>query len=149
MYRFSSRSDESADLTAMNAFGIGGGYQFWGSEAKNLSFRLGPNYVVQEYGSGQSFLDGDTGRDYAAAFWGTDFDIWVYRRVVQFFHHSTGILSFEDGENWSVLTRTGFRIPLFWKLFATLQYNFDYEGQPADGAVSDDGKFLTKLGIKW
>ena len=143
------RRDKFADLTAMNGFGGGAGYQFWKSEAKNLSFRLGPNYVFQRYGAGQSFLDGDDGRQYAAAFWGLDFDIWTYKRVVQFFHNSSGLLSFQDGQNWSILTRTGVRVPLFWRLFATLQYNFDYAGQPADGTVPDDGKLVTKLGLKW
>ncbi len=143
------KRDKFADLTAKIAFGGGAGYQFWKSEAKNLSFRLGPNYVFQRYGGEQSFLDGDDGRQYAAAFWGLDFDIWAYKRVVQFFHNSTGLFSFQDGQNWSILTRTGFRVPLFWRLFATLQYKFDYAGQPADGTVSDDGELVTKLGVKW
>lgn len=143
------KRDKFADLTAQNAFGGGVGYQFWKSEAKNLSFRLGPNYVIQRYGGGQSFLDGDDGRNYAAAFWGLDFDIWAYKRVVQFFHVNTGLLSFQDGENWSILTRTGLRVPLFWRLFATLYYNYEYVGQPADGRKPDDGKLVTKLGMKW
>jgi putative salt-induced outer membrane protein YdiY len=143
------KRDKFADLTALNAFGGGAGYQFWKSEAKNLSFRLGPNYVFQLYGSEQSFLDGDDGRQYPAAFWGLDFDVWAYKRVLQFFHNSTGLLSFQDGKNWSILTRTGVRVPLFWRLFATLQYDFEYTGQPADRTVSDDGKLVTKLGVKW
>ncbi len=143
------KRDSFADLTAQNAFGVGVGYQFWKSEAKNLSFRLAPNFVFQRYGSGQSFLDGDDGRSYMAAFWGIDFDIWAYKRLVQVFHNSTGLLSFQDGENWGILTRTGLRVPLVWKLFATLYYNFDYAGQPADGRKPDDGKLVTKLGLKW
>jgi len=143
------KRDSFADLTAQNAFGVGAGYQFWKSDAKNLSFRLGPSYAFQRYGGGQSFLDGDDGRSYAAAFWAIDFDTWVYKRALQFFHVSTGLLSFQDGENWSILTRTGLRVPLFWKLFATLYYNFDYAGQPADGRAPDDGKFVTRLGMKW
>jgi len=143
------KRDKFADLTAQNAFGVGAGYQFWKSEAKNLSFRLAPNYVFQGYGKGQSFLDGDDSRSYPAAFWGIDFDIWAYKRVVQFFHINTGLLSFQDGENWSILTRTGIRVPLVWRLFATVYYNFEYAGQPADGRASDDGKLVTKLGLKW
>lgn len=141
--------DKFADLTAQNAFGVGVGYQFWKSEAKNLSFRLGPNYVYQGYSSGQSFLDGGDSRHYGAAYWAVNFDAWLYKRVVQFFHNSTGLLSLQDGENWGILTRTGLRVPLVWKLFATFQYNFDYAGQPADGRKPDDGKLVTRLGIKW
>ncbi len=143
------KRDKFADLTAQNAFGVGAGYQFWKSEAKNLSFRLAPNYVFQGYGKGQSFLDGDDSRSYPAAFWALDFDIWAYKRVVQFFHISTGLLSFQDGENWSILTRTGLRVPLVWRLFATVYYNYEYAGQPADGRKPDDGKLVTKLGLKW
>ena len=128
---------------------MGAGYQFWKSEAKNLSVRLGPSYAIQRYGSGQSFLDGDDGRSYAAAFWAIDFDTWVYKRALQFFHVSTGLLSFQDGENWSILTRTGLRVPLVWRLFATVYYNYEYAGQPADGRKPDDGKLVTKLGLKW
>ncbi|NIO07327.1 MAG: DUF481 domain-containing protein [Deltaproteobacteria bacterium] len=141
--------DKFADLTAQNSFGVGAGYQFWKSPEKNLAFRLGPSFVYQGYSSGQSFLNGDDSRTYGAAFWAIDLDIWVYKRILQFFHNNTGLLSLQDPENWGILTRTGFRIPLVWKLFATLQYNFDYAGQPADGRVADDGKFITRLGVRF
>ena len=143
------KRDSFADLTAQNAFGVGAGYQFWKSEAKNLSFRLGPNFVYQGFKGGQSFLDGADSRSYGAAFWGIDFDHWVYKRRVQFFHNSNGLLSFQDGQNWGILTRTGLRVPLVWKLFATFQYNYEYAGQPADGRKPDDGKLITRLGMRW
>ncbi len=143
------KRDSFANLTAQNALGVGAGYQFWKSEVKNLSFRLGPNFVYQGFQGAQSFLDGDDSGSYGAAFWGIDFDHWVYKRRVQLFHNSTGLLSFQDGENWGILTRTGLRVPLVWKLFATFQYNYEYAGQPADGRKPDDGKLITRLGMKW
>ena len=82
------------------------------------------------------------------AFGSMDFDIWLLKKSVQFFHHHNAFLNVEDSDAWGILTRTGLRVPLFWKLFANFQYNFDYNNQPADGKVSDDGSFVTTLGLK-
>ena len=143
------KRDRFADLNALSSTAAGPGYQFWQSEEKNLSFRAGPSLNTEHYSGPQSFLNGADSRTYAAAFWGLDFDIWAWRRYVQFFHKSYGLFSMHASENWRIITRTGFRVPLFWKLFASIQYNFDYVNQPADGRVSDDRKLLTKLGLKW
>ena len=126
-----------------------GATQFWKSEERNLSFRLGPNYVYQQYSGGQSFLDGGDSRSYPAAYWAIDFNIWAYKHIVQFFHVSSGLLSLQEGQNWNILTRTGLRVPLLWKVFLTFQYNYDYAGEPANGKKPDDGKMVTRLGVKW
>ena len=141
--------DKFADLTAFGIFTAGAGYQFWRSAEKNLSVSLAPGYAIQRFSTGQSFLDGDSEREFPALVWSLDFDIWLFKKTVQFFHYDSLLFNLEDSEGWNVITRTGFRIPLFWKLFANLQYNFKYANQPADGKVSDDGTFVTGLGLKW
>lgn len=145
----SFQRDEFADLEAYGIATAGVGYQFWRSSEKNLSVSLAPGYAIQRYSTGQSFLDGDSGRTFPVGVWSLDFDIWLFRKSLQFFHSDSFMYNFEDSQGWIVTTRTGIRIPLFWKLFANLQYNFKYDNQPADGKVSDDGKFVTSLGLKW
>jgi len=141
--------DQFADLSGFGIFSVGPGYQFWRSYEKNLSISLGPGYAIQKYSTGQSFLDGASKRQFPAAVWSLDFDIWLFKQSLQFFHHNSAAFNLIDSEAWEIRTRTGLRIPLFWKLFANFQYNFTYANQPADGKVSNDGKFVTSLGLKW
>lgn len=143
------KRDRFADLAAFGIVSVGPGYQFWHSKEKNLSISLGPGYATQTYSTGQSFLDGDKKRNFPAGVWSMDFDIWLFKQSLQFFHHNSAVLNLKDSDAWDIRTRTGLRLPLFWKLFANFQYNFDYSNQPADGKVSDDGKFVTSLGLKW
>ena len=141
--------DKFADLAVLGILSAGPGYQFWRSYEKNFSVSLGPGYAIQKYSIGQSFLDGDSKRQFPAAVWSLDFDIWLFKQSLQLFHHNSAVINLTDSEAWDIRTRTDLRIPLFWKLFANLQYNFGYANQPADGKVSDDGKFVTTLGLKW
>ena len=141
--------DQFADLTAFGILSVGPGYQFWRSYEKNLSISLGPGYAIQQYSTGQSFLDGNKKRQFPASVWSMDFDIWLFKQSLQFFHHNSGAVNLKDSDAWGLRTRTGLRVPLFWKLFANFQYNFSYTNQPADGKVRDDGQFITGLGLKW
>ena len=141
--------DQFADLSAFGILSVGPGYQFWRSYEKNLSISMGPGYAIQKYSKGQSFLDGDSTRQFPAAVWSMDFDIWLFKQSLQFFHHNAAVFNLTDRDAWDIRTRTGLRIPLFWRLFANLQYNFSYANQPADGKLSNDSKFVTALGLKW
>ena len=145
----SGQQDKFSDLSFLGVLSGGAGYQFWHSEGKNLSMKLGPAYTRQYYTKPQNFLDGNDSRSYAAAFWALDFDMWFFKKHLQLFHHDDFNISLQDSENWRVITRTGIRVPLVFHLFTSLQYNYDWANQPADGKLHNDSRILFKLGWKY
>jgi hypothetical protein len=54
----------------------GVGYQVWESETKNLSLKIGPSYVSEDYSEPQPNFDNKDHRDYAKGFWAIDVDMW-------------------------------------------------------------------------
>lgn len=141
-----AQRDEFQDLDLLWFVAGGVGYQVWESKEKNLSLQIGPSYVSEDYSEPKPSFDNKDHRDYAAGFWAIDFDMWFFNRVLQFFHHDDGTLSFEDTDVWRLRTRTGIRIPIVHNIFASLQYNYDWVNSPADGTLNDDSRVLFKLG---
>jgi putative salt-induced outer membrane protein YdiY len=137
--------DKFKDLNLQANFGAGPGYRFWKSKEKNLSFQIGPNYVIQRYGHNAG-PNGISERDFLAGFWAVDFDMWFFNRFMQLFHHNDGLVDVSDTEVWMVRTRSGLRIPLISKLFASLQYNFDYQNSPAQTKKKYDEEYIFQLG---
>ncbi|HIJ41010.1 MAG TPA: DUF481 domain-containing protein [Deltaproteobacteria bacterium] len=143
------QQDKFSNLNFLGALSAGAGYQFWRSEEKNLTFKLGPSYAMEYYSKPQNFLGGEDSRSFAAAFWALDFDMWFFKEHLQFFHHDDLNISLRDSENWRAITRTGIRIPLIYHIFTSLQYNYDWVNQPADGKLHYDSRILFKLGWQY
>jgi putative salt-induced outer membrane protein YdiY len=141
--------DKFSDLSFLGTVSAGGGYQLWNSDEKNLSIKLGPAYSREYYSNPQTFLEKDNSRAYAAAFWAFDFDMWFFKKHVQLFHHDDLNISLNDSRNWRAITRTGIRIPLIYHIFTSLQYNYDWVNQPADGKLHYDSRVLFKLGWRY
>ena len=144
-----AQQDEFQDLDLLWSVAGGVGYQVWESKKKNLSLKIGPSYVSEDYSEPQPSFDNKDHRDYAAGFWGIDFDMWFFNRVLQLFHHDGGFVSFEDTDVWRLRTRTGIRIPIVHHIFTSLQYNYDWVNSPADGRENYDSRVLFKLGWEY
>jgi len=142
-----AQTDKFKDLDLLGNVAAGPGYQFWRSREKNLSVKLGPAYAYEKYARPMKFLNNKKQRDYFAGFWALDFDMWFFDRFFQVFHHDDLIYDFQDSENWVVRTRTGIRIPMVLKLFASLQFNYEYDNQPADGKKNYDQSW--NFGLGW
>ena len=85
-----SQRDDFADLDLLWAVAAGAGYQFWESERKNLTLKIGPSYVNEHYSKPMVSMDNKDYRKYAAGFWAIDFDMWFFERFLQVFHHNSG-----------------------------------------------------------
>ncbi len=109
----------------------GPGYRFWRSKEKNLSVKLGPAYGYKKYANPMEFLDNKKEREYFTGYWAPDFDMWFFDGFLQVFHHDDVVYDFQDSDNWVLRTRTGIRIPMALKFFASFQYNYEYDNQPA------------------
>ena len=141
-----AQMDKFADLALLGNVAVGPGYQFYKSRELNLSALIGPAYVYEKYTKRQSFLDGKSQRTYFAGYSALDFDMWFFDKFFQIYHHSDLLYDFRESNNWGVRTRTGVRIPMVMKLFASFQFNYDYNNQPADGKKKDDQSWVFGLG---
>ena len=142
-----AQMDKFADLDLLGNVAVGPGYQFYKSRELNLSALIGPAYVYEKYTKPQSFLDGKSQRTYFAGYWGLDFDMWFFDKFFQIYHHDDILYDFRESSNWGVRTRTGIRIPMVMKLFASFQFNYDYDNQPADGTEKWDQSW--NFGLGW
>ncbi|MBW1779524.1 MAG: DUF481 domain-containing protein [Deltaproteobacteria bacterium] len=141
-----AQMDKFKDLDLLGNVAAGPGYQFWKSRRKNLSAQLGPAYAYEKYSKNMDFLGGKDQRNYFAGYWALDFDMWFFDKFFQVYHHDDLVYDFGDSTNWTVRTRTGVRIPMVLKLFASFQFNYDYDNQPADGKKKYDQSWIFGLG---
>ena len=141
-----AQMDKFKDLDLLGNVAVGPGYQFYRSRRINLAAQIGPAYVYEKYTKPQSYLNGKSQRDYIAGYWALDFDMWFFDKFFQVFHHDDFLYDFRDSTNWTVRTRTGVRIPMVMKLFASFQFKYDYDNQPANGKKKDDQSWVFGLG---
>jgi len=120
----------------------GPGFQFLEGEQQNLSTTLGIAYLHEDFSDAR-----DTNT--AAGNWSLDYDVFVYRRLAQFFHFQQGTLNFEDTGQLILSTRTGFRFPILDGFNTTVQLDVDYESRPAPGRRETDTAFKISLGYNW
>lgn len=141
-----AQSDKFKSLDLLANAGVGPGYQFWLSREKNLSIRLGPAYAYEKYTKKMKSYGNVDKREYFAGYWALDFDMWFFERFLQLYHHDDFLYDFQNSGNWVVRTRTGVRIPLILKFFASFQFNYDFDNQPADGKEKYDQSGIFSIG---
>jgi putative salt-induced outer membrane protein YdiY len=135
-------NDEFKDIRLRTTLGVGSGYQFVEDPRKNLSLEGGVSYVNTDF---------DVAEDdsYPAGRVAIKYDQFLFRTNVQFFHTDETYVDLQDAENVFLRTSTGFRFPLVSRLNATVQYDYDWENQPAPGRVKDDQTVRATLGVTW
>ncbi len=132
--------DEFADLDLRSTVGTGPGYQFFESEALNLSVSAGPAWVNENFDEAQD-------NDYAAGQWLISYDQYFFDKIFQLFHRQTGWISFSESDKWVFKTRQGLRFPIQKGFTTTLQYNYDYDNEPSSDADEKwDSKLMFLLG---
>jgi putative salt-induced outer membrane protein YdiY len=135
-------NDEFKDIRLRTTLGVGSGYQFLEDPRRNLSVEGGVSYVNTDF---------DVAEDdsYPAGRLAVKYDQFLFKTNIQFFHADETYVDLQDSENVFVRSSTGFRFPLVSRMNATLQYDFDWENQPAPGRVKDDRTVRATLGITW
>jgi len=97
------------------------------------------------------FTDQFIGADntYPAFTWGLNYDEWFFDKIMQFFHNDQGFISFGDPSKTVIRTKTGFRFPLPKGFSTTLQYNWEWDNNPAPGADRVDTRALVLIGYNF
>ncbi len=127
--------DQFADLDLRSTVGVGPGYQFFESEALNLSVSAGPAWLDEDF-------DEEEDEDYAVGQWLFNYDQFFFDKRVQLFHVQIGWIKLSESDTWVIKTRQGLRIPIYKGLTSTIQYNYDHDNDPSDDA---DDKWDSKL----
>jgi putative salt-induced outer membrane protein YdiY len=132
--------DKFADLDLRSTPGAGAGYQFFESEALNLSTAVGPAWVDED------FIEAEDD-DYWAGQWLINYDQYFFNKFVQIFHLQAGWIRLSDSDKWRLKTRQGLRFPIYRGFTTTLQYNYDYDNEPSPDADEKwDSKLMFLLG---
>jgi len=135
--------DEFALLDLRSKTGAFVGHQFYESDDRNLQVKLGPNYIYEDFSTG----DKDS---YAALGWALDYDQkFLESKALQFYHNHELNTPFEDAGAYIFESKTGLRVPLSKRLDASAQVDFDWDNDPITGAQEDDTTYAVKLGYGW
>jgi putative salt-induced outer membrane protein YdiY len=134
-------SDRFRDIDLRVAPGIGIGYEVLDYDVTALSFDGGFGYVGENH-----TLEGD--RNYWAARENLNYEYWLIRKRLQFFHQHDGYFGLTGDENLFIKTRTGLRINLTGGLIMTGQLGLDYDRRPFVGQSNTDRTFAITLGYQ-
>ena len=138
----SAENDEFKDINLRTTLGAGAGYQFFETDKTNLAMELGLSYVNTDYIEAED-------EDYPAARWAMNFVQKLFDSKIEFFNRDSVHSDLQDSNNYFFRTRTGFRFPIVDRMNSTIQYNYDYDNQPAPGRVKEDKAWLFTLGYTW
>jgi putative salt-induced outer membrane protein YdiY len=130
------------DINLRTAMGLGAGYQFLEKPLINLSGELGLSYINED-------LENAPDKGYNTGRWALNLDRYLFQQIIQFFHFHEGFIGFEDMNDILIRSRTGFRIPLYKSLNATLQFNYDWDKVPSPGRKKTDKMYILNLGYQF
>jgi putative salt-induced outer membrane protein YdiY len=134
----SAENNKQADLDLRATVGGGAGHQFLEREDLKLSAEAGPAFVSENFGSSPD-------SEYLAARGAYDVD-WQVNKDWQILHSGVVFPSLEDSDDVYVKLDTRARLTLSESMFAQLQWVFDYDNTPAQGADRQDNRYLLSVG---
>jgi len=136
------KKDRFADLNLRTLVGPGIGYRFFESKPLNLKLEIGPYYLKDD------FINQPDETFWGPA-WFLDYDQKVWNKRLQIYHRQLGFQSINETGKFLWRSWTGVRLPLVAGLFGSLEYEIDYDSEPAVEAETTDQTFKLKLGYKW
>lgn len=131
--------DALQNLDLRISAGAGLGYKFFEPDPTLLKVSLAPAFVDE------NFEGSDDDRQYAALRWTLDFDQDIFSPDVSIYHNHKLTAGLTESQ-LILLTAQGLRFDLIADLFAKLEFQFDYNDNPAGGAKKEDYRYLVKIG---
>lgn len=140
----SYEEDEFKNLDHKISFGLGAGYQFFENSTSSLSSTMGLNYVEEEK------TDGDK-NDSSALRVTVDYRWKPFEGEggMEFYHKNELINAFSGTSYYTFESLTGVNFPINGRLHSVLEYDYDYNSEPAVGTGSSDRKWSVGLRYKW
>ena len=137
-----SKHDRFADLRLRFLLGPAAGYRFFDSEPLSLSAEAGVMYLNDD------FLDQSDQEFWGPAWWLT-YNQKVWKERLEIFHRQLGFVAGNDSNKQLWRSWTGVRVPLVAGFVGTVEYEVDYDSQPAVESLTTDRTLNLKLGYKW
>ncbi len=128
-------NDKFQDLDLRVTAAAGPGYSIL-IDNPSLDVFLAPAYVHE------SFTEED--RDFAALLWRLDFEYEIPKPDVTFYHNHSLTVGVTESQTVA-LTTTGFKWEMIGDLDLKLEYQVDWNSQPADGADEFDQRYMLKV----
>jgi putative salt-induced outer membrane protein YdiY len=136
------KKDRFADLKLRTLVGPGMGYRFFQSKPLNLRAELGIYYLKDNFYEQQD-----------DSFWGPawfiDYDQRFWKQRLQLYHRQIGFAAVNGPDKYLWRAWTGVRVPLLAGFVGSVEYEIDYDSEPAIEAETTDSTFNLKLGYEW
>lgn len=136
------KHDRFADLKRRFLIGPGLGHRLFDSDILNLRAELGLYYLKDNFYEQRD-----------ETFWGPawfiDYDQMVWKRRLQIYHRQMGFVAASSNNKFLWRSWTGIRMPLIAGLVGSVEYEIDYDSEPAIEADTTDQTVKLKLGYKW
>ena len=140
--RGSLESDRFKDIRRRRTLGAGYGADLVKSKRAEITLRGGVDQVRVD-----RLLAAD--ESYPALGWGVHAGYRFATGGLELFHDHDGYWNLEHGEDVTIRSRTGLRVPLFDRLSASLQLNLDWDRSPAPGRKAVDSTLLLGANYSW
>jgi len=136
------KHDRFADLRLRYLVGPALGYTFAEGPPRNLRAEAGLFYFEDD------FYD-QTDQQYWGPGWYLDYDQFVWKERLQLYHKQYGVVA-ADGSNKNLWRSwTGIRVPLAAGFVGSVEYELDYDSEPAIETKNTDTTLRFKLGYQW
>ncbi len=140
--RGSLERDRFRDIATRATAGAGLGVQLVETARAKLSLRGGLDAIDVRRIAGPD-------ESWPALGWGANLGYRLDTWPAELFHDQQGFLNLDDPSQVTLRSRSGLRVPFASGLTASLQFNFDWDSQPAPGRRSGDSTWLVGLGYAW
>ena len=139
---FTFKHDRFADLRLRTLGGPAVGYLAFETDALNLAVQTGPAVLRDDF-------YGQPDEDSVGAAWLLRYDQLVWQGRLQPYHRQFGYVALdgEDERLWQ--SWTGLRVPLAGGFTGSLEFEYDYDRDPAVEAKTTDTTLRLKLGYQW
>ncbi|MGD8208108.1 MAG: DUF481 domain-containing protein [Thiohalocapsa sp.] len=118
------------------------GYRFFDSAERNLRSELGPGYITEDFYATED-------RQFWGPFWYLDYDQFVWKDQLQFYHTHRAFWAVDDTSKQLWRSWTGLRVPLISGIVGSIEYDIEYDSDPAVEAKTTDTTLRLKLGYQW
>lgn len=118
------------------------GYQFFEGKPTTLTSEIGMVFVDEDY------IDSED-NDYYGPAWQLKFEQDLFKARIQFYHNNYFILNAENTGKLLWRSWTGFRVPITHGIIGSLEYEIDYDSEPARRGFKNDNTLRAKLGYEW
>ena len=138
-------NDDIAGVDLRSVIGVGLGHQLFDTESLQVSYSLGPSYLIEE----TKIITGDETEKALSYNWKFDLEKHLKNDMAVLYHNHTWLAPANETSDFVFDSHTGARIPLRDKLVASIDIEHDIDQSAEPGVSESDTKYSLKLGYEW